>query len=67
MAKVQGLGIGRVCKDMDLSESDFRRWLSQFKAQQQGQSGIGKLLTAKHQRIRQRETDERRREAMLRY
>ena len=51
MVKVQGLSISQVCKDMDLGESAVRRWLSQFDAEQQGQSGIGKPLTAEHQRI----------------
>ena len=38
---------------MKLGESAVRRWLSQFEAEQIGQSGIGKPLTAEHQRIRQ--------------
>ena len=59
MVKVQGLSISQVCKDMDLGESAVRRWLSQFGAEQQGQSGIGKPLTAEHQRIRQLETENR--------
>jgi len=56
MVKVQGLSISQVCKDMDLGESVVRRWLSQFEAEQQGQSGIGRPLTAEHQSIRQLET-----------
>ena len=59
MVKVQGLSISQVCKDMDLGESAVRRWLSQFEAEQQGQSGIGKPLTAEHPRIRQLETENR--------
>ena len=59
MVKVQGLSIAQVCKDMELGESAVRRWLSQFDAEQQGQSGIGKPLTAEHQRIRQLETENR--------
>ena len=59
MVQVQGLSIGQVCKDMDIGESAVRRWLSQFDAEQQGQSGIGKPLTAEHQRIRQLETENR--------
>ena len=51
MVKIQGLSISHVCKDLDLGESAVRRWLSQFDAEQQGQSGIGKPLTAEHQRI----------------
>ena len=59
MVKVQGLSISQVCKDMGIGESAVRRWLSQFDAEQRGQSGIGKPLTAEHQRIRQLETENR--------
>ena len=57
MVKVQGLTIAQVCKDMKLGESAVRRWLGQFEAEQSGQSGIGKPLTAEHQRIRQLELE----------
>ena len=53
MVKAQGLSISQVCRDMTLGESAVRRWISQFEAEQLGQSGIGKPLTAEHQRIRQ--------------
>ena len=53
MVKVQGLSVGQVCKDMSLGATAVRRWLVQFEAEQLGQSGIGKPLTAEHQRIRQ--------------
>ena len=59
MVKVQGLSISQVCKDMRLGESAVRRWVSQFEAEQQGQSGAGKPLTAEHQRIRQLEQENR--------
>ena len=59
MVKTQGLSISQVCKDMKLGESAVRRWLGQFEAEQSGQSGIGKPLTAEHQRIRQLETENR--------
>ena len=52
MVKTQGLSIRQVCQDMKLGESAVRRWLVQFEAEQSGQSGIGKPLTAEHQRIR---------------
>ena len=50
---------------MKLGESAVRRWLGQFEAEQSGQSGIGKPLTAvhqgisasAHQRIRQLESE----------
>ena len=57
MVKTQGLSINQVCRDMLLGESAVRRWLGQFEAEQSGQSGIGKPLTAEHQRIRQLESE----------
>ena len=59
MIKTQGLSVGQVCKDMGLVESVVRRWLSQFEAEQAGLSGIGKPITAEHQRIRQLESENR--------
>ena len=59
MIKAQGLSIGQVCKDMGLGETAIRRWLSQYESEQMGQSGIGKPLTAEHQRIRQLESENR--------
>ena len=59
MVKIQGLSISQVSKDMKLGESAVRRWVSQFEAEQQGQGGIGKPLTAEHQRIWQLETENR--------
>ena len=59
MVKSQSLSIGQVCKDMKLGESAVKRWVGQFEAEQQGQSGIGKPLTAEHQRIRQLESENR--------
>ena len=51
MVKVQGLSISQVCKDMKIDESAVRRWVAQLEAEQLGQNGIGKPLTAEHQRI----------------
>ena len=59
MVKGQGLSISQVCKDMKLSESAARAWLGQFGAEQSGQSGIGRPLTAEHQRIFQLEQENR--------
>ena len=44
---------------MSLGATAVRRWLAQFEAEQLGQSGVGKLLTAEHQRIRQLESENR--------
>jgi transposase len=57
MIRVQGLGIGQVCRDMRLGETAVRRWLAQTNAGQLGQPGIGKPLTAEHQPIRQLEAE----------
>ena len=40
---------------MKFGDIAFRRWLGLFEAEQSGHSGIGKPLTAEHQRIRQLE------------
>lgn len=59
MIKDQGLSISQVCQDMNLSETAVRRWLKQMDAEQVGQPGIGKPLTAEQQRIRQLEAENR--------
>jgi len=59
MVKIQGLSIILVCSDMKLGESAVRRWIVQLEAEPLGQNGIGKPLTAEHQRIRQLEAENR--------
>ena len=59
MVRSQGLSISQVCKDMNLGETALRRWVAQVEAEQLGQPGIGKPLTAEQQRIRQLETENR--------
>ncbi len=59
MIREQGLTVGQVCRDMGLVDSAVRRWLSQVDAEQAGQPGIGKPLTAEQQRIRQLEAENR--------
>jgi len=59
MIRSQGVGISQVCRDMNLGETAVRRWVAQFDAEQLGQSGIGKPLTAEQQRIRQLESENR--------
>lgn len=59
MIQAQGLSITQVCKDMKLGESTVRRWLAQVDAEQLGQPGIGKHLTAEQQRIRKLEAENR--------
>lgn len=55
MIKEQGLIASQVCEDMKIGETVVRRWLKQVDAEQAGQKGIGKPLTAEQQRIRQLE------------
>jgi transposase len=59
MIRSQGLSIAQVCQDMKLGETAVRRWLAQLDAEQLGQPGIGKPLTAEQQRIRQLEAENR--------
>jgi transposase len=46
MIRAQGPSVGEVCRDMKLGETAVRRWLAQVDAEQIGQPGIGKPLTA---------------------
>ena len=55
----QGLGITQVTKDMNVGPTVVRRWVKQYRAEQLGQPGIGKPLTAEQQRIRQLEQENR--------
>ena len=59
MIKEQGLSIGHVCQSMSIGRTAVRRWTEQYDAEQSGQPGIGKPLTAEHQRIRQLEQENR--------
>ena len=55
----QGVVVSKIIKDMDIGESAVRRWVKQYRAEQLGQAGIGKPLSAELQRIRQLEQDNR--------
>ena len=59
MVRKQGLSVSHVCRDMKLGETAVRRWIAQYDAEQLGESGIGKPLTAEQQRIRQLENENR--------
>jgi transposase len=59
MVKDQGLSISDVGRSMDLGETAIRRWIKQYETELNGQSGIGKPLTAEQQRIRQLEAENR--------
>ena len=48
----QGQSIRNVSESMDIGQTAIRRWLAQVGAEQNGQLGIGKPLTAEQQRIR---------------
>ena len=55
----QGISVTQVCQDMKLSESAVRRWVTQLQAEQSGQRGIGKPITADQIRIRELEVQNR--------
>ena len=55
----QGLGVAQAAKEMKVGITAVRRWVKQYRAEQRGQPGIGKPLTAEHQRIRQLEQENR--------
>ena len=55
----QGIGVSQIVKDMQIGETAVRRWVKQYQAEQCGQSGIGKPLSAELQRIRQLEQENR--------
>jgi len=59
MITEQGLSISHVSQTMDIGVTAIRRWMEQYEAEQQGQPGIGKTLTAEQQRIRQLEQENR--------
>jgi transposase len=59
MITEQGLSISHVSQTMDIGVTSIRRWMEQYEAEQQGQPGIGKPLTAEQQRIRQLEQENR--------
>lgn len=57
MIKEEGQSIQNVSESMDIGQTAIRRWLTQCSAEQNGQPGIGKPLTAEQQRIRQLEQE----------
>jgi transposase len=59
MIKDQGLAVPQVCRDLNIGETAVRRWVQQYEAEQLGEAGIGKPLTAEQQRIRQLEQENR--------
>jgi transposase len=59
MIKEQGLSVQHVSESMSIGPSAIRRWVTQYEAEQGGQPGIGKPLTAEQQRIRQLEQENR--------
>jgi transposase len=59
MIKEQGLSVQHVSESMSIGTSAIRRWVAQYAAEQSGQRGIGKPLTAEQQRIRQLEQENR--------
>jgi transposase len=60
MIQEQGLSAQHVSQSMGIGLTAIRRWVTQYKAEQSGQRGIGNPLTAEQQRIRQLEQENRR-------
>jgi transposase len=60
MIQEQGLSVQHVSQSMGISLTAIRRWVTQYKAEQSGQRGIGNPLTAEQQRVRQLEKENRR-------
>ena len=57
MVTEQELSVQNVSESMSIGQTASRRWLTQYSAEQSGQPGIGKPLTAELQRIRQLEQE----------
>lgn len=57
MVRLQGLPVSEVCREMKIGETAVRRWMEQVDAEQAGEPGIGKPLTADQQKIRQLEAE----------
>ena len=49
--------ITQLCHELNLGEPAVRRWVAQYKAELNGQPGIGLPLTPDQQRIRQLEAE----------
>ena len=59
MVVEQGISVTQVSQDMKVSASAVRRWAKQLRAEQNGQPGLGKPLTAEQIRIRELEAQNR--------
>jgi transposase len=55
----QSVSIAQVVKDMNIGRTAACRWIEQYRAEQQVQTGISKPLPAELQRIRQLESENR--------
>ena len=53
----QQCSITQLCHELSLGETAVRRWVTQYKAELNGQPGIGLPLTPDQQRIRQLEAE----------
>jgi transposase len=57
LIKDQDLSVNEVAKTMGVGKTAIRRWVTQYEAELNGESGIGKPLTAEQQRIRALEAE----------
>ena len=53
----QQCSVTQLCHELNLGETAVRRWVAQYKAELNGQPGIGLPLTPDQQRIRQLEAE----------
>lgn len=60
MIKEQGLSAQHVSQSIGIGLTAIRRWVTQYKAEQSGQCGVGNPLTAEQQRVRQLEQENHR-------
>ena len=60
MIQEQGLSVQHVSQSMGIGLTAIRRWVTQYKAEQNGRRGIGNPPTAEQQRVRQLTQENRR-------
>jgi len=57
MIREEGLSVGQVCRDLDLTDSAVRNWVAKYDAEQRGEPVGGLPLSAEQRRIRELERE----------
>lgn len=57
MIRDDGLSVGQVCRDLNLTDSAVRRWVAKYDAEQRGEPVNGLPLSAEQRRIRELERE----------